>query len=415
MFRFFLLLLLSSSVFAESFPEHPDDNRSVRSSSSPDWLAAVGYLNQRFPAGTDIYKPNSTGLACTISLVNFLLEDSKAGITAAHCVFELVVDDHIKQTNGGYFKGWSYVSMNPTIEQKITFTTKTGKKIVRKIVKVHHFGNDPLRDVAVVEFDKSISIEDIEPLIVRTDKGRLFWIRDLRTHTWTGGTRLAKLPDDHEDKWEERIDPLYRAYWGVAGHSADSGRGQNGKVLTYNYPCKAKFSITISGQYKWWPNDDGETCFTYAGASGGPVVVKAKLAEPWCMVETADDVEVVRMSELNGRYCDPVDELGWNDVFLPKHNRDGGRLGGSVGKLPYDRPLVFHVGNITGGDDPCAGPGRIDLCRDYGEDTSKEEELKAITTGAGSTYWYPNNRKQKEYEDVRDALADIYFRRTNSR
>lgn len=60
----------------------------------------------------------------------------------------------------------------------------------------------------------------------------------------------------------------------VAGYSCDPGRGQHGRVLTWDAGCRIKKVRTPEGRLL-------TDAIAYVGASGGPVFVKDKDADRW--------------------------------------------------------------------------------------------------------------------------------------
>lgn len=373
-------LLLSGSALAATpaIPEHPDDNRSVRTASSPKWLAAVGRFQTQWVVSETATQRKLDGKDCSISLVNLLVADSVAGITAGHCAVKIMD-----------FSPESYDPKNPVIDpdvrQSVTFTTRNGKQIDRKISKIHYIAVSPRKDVAVVEFDRPVPVKDIEPLIVRTLEKAYTW--EYKTHK-PDGTPIK----GHDNPFDDIIDRSYPTTYGVAGYSGDTGKGRYGEVMTYNYPCQAFFSDGKQGVavMDHIAADYGhtETCYTYPGSSGGPVVVEARLAGPWCGDADAADKSnwLVPLSSVSDQSaCDEI--FHWNEVFVRTH-------GGTVGYLPLDRPIMIHLGNITGGTKGC---GALDRDCDSSD---------AATEHTGLTYWHANIYT---YDEIIGALAAIYL------
>lgn len=209
----------------DTFPDTLDnDPRLVRSASSPTWLAAVG---------RSISNTSSTDKEqCTISIIADSPEkDGIIAITAGHCVDHWV-------TGNGTFK----IGPNETV-----FTSNSGKVIKRSIAKVLK-AELYKGDYAIVKLNAAIDKEDIKPLL--------------------------NAPYHYSDLLDKEL--FHKPYATMAGYSADKGKGKKGKVLTYHEKCQLNGGG--SGQKKGY-------CYSYRGASGGPVVVTVALGdmadEPW--------------------------------------------------------------------------------------------------------------------------------------
>ena len=209
---------------SKGYPETlPNDPRLVRSSSSPKWLAAVG----RSVSSTS----KTTKEQCTLSIIADTPDkDGIIAVTAGHCVNHWAASD-------GFDIG----------DNEVVFTTNSGKIIKRSIAKIFKAEMNP-GDYAIVKLNAVIHKEDIKPLL--------------------------NAPYDFADLLNDEF--FHNAYATVAGYSADKGKGKKGKVLTYHEKCKLNGGA--SGLKKGY-------CYSYEGASGGPVVVTVALGEmadePW--------------------------------------------------------------------------------------------------------------------------------------
>jgi len=217
--KFFVVAILLISSF--SYADYPQmlagDTRQARGADSPEWLAAVGRSISD--------KSVSEKEACSWSLVadNFN-KDGVIILGAGHCV------DHWAASNGGFDVGPNTVS----------WITNSGKKITRKIESIlkaeTHKG-----DYAIAKINRPVSRLDIKPLI--------------------------NAPFDYTDMLDsDMFDP--NAYATMAGYSADTGKGQKGEVLTYDR-CQ-QVNGGSSGMKKAY-------CYSYEGASGGPLIVTLNL------------------------------------------------------------------------------------------------------------------------------------------
>ncbi|BBB26984.1 hypothetical protein [Amphritea japonica] len=212
-----VLMLVASSSFAEYPDMQAGDTRQIRGSGSPDWLAAVGRSISN--------KSATVAEGCSWSLVtDDLKKDGVIILGAGHCV------DHWVKGDGSFDVGPNSVS----------WVTNSGKKVSRKIESIlkaeTHQG-----DYAIARIDRSVSRFDIKPLI--------------------------NAPYDYTDLMDpDMFDP--DAFATMAGYSADTGIGQKGKVLTYDR-CR-QVNGGASGMKKAY-------CYSYEGASGGPLVVTLNL------------------------------------------------------------------------------------------------------------------------------------------
>jgi hypothetical protein len=222
--KYFILVIIGSfginqALFAEGYPETVSgDTRQVRSSSSPDWLQAVG----RSISVTS----NALRESCSWSLI--VDAPGKDGVIVAgagHCV------DHWYQGGNRYEVG----------ENEITWTTQSGQKITRQIVEIFEASMSS-GDYAIAKLDHPISRQDIKPLM--------------------------SSPYDYSDMLDAELfasngEP-FKPFGTMAGYSADTGLGQKGKVLTYD-TCRQ-----VNGGR---PGDKKAYCWSYSGASGGPLAV----------------------------------------------------------------------------------------------------------------------------------------------
>lgn len=220
MFRILALLLISIPAFAGGFPAmEPGDDRLVRSSSSPKWLAAVGRQVNKLS--------KTTQEQCSLTLVaDNPTKDGIIVVGAGHCA------DHWAAYNGGF----------DVEENSVTFQSNDGTKVTRRIVEVikaeTHKG-----DYFIGKLDRYISRSIISPLM--------------------------NSPYDYSDMMdEEYFGKNFKPFATVAGYSADTGKGQKGTVLTYDEHAQLNGGARgLKKAYAW----------TYQGASGGPVVVTVDL------------------------------------------------------------------------------------------------------------------------------------------
>lgn len=223
---FILLLSLSGISWGAGYPEQQaGDTRKVRSATSPLWLEAVGqstFLKKGYDKPDTLEK-------CSWSIIAD--EFDKDGIIvsgAGHCI------DHFASGMGGFDID------TPT---PITWISNDGKTITRQMVEIllaeTHQG-----DYVIAKLDSYIPKEDIQPLIVSP---------------WS----YLDLITDRELLGDDGL-----GFATAAGYSADTGMGQKGKVLTYDERCR--LSGGASGLRKSY-------CYSYSGASGGPVVVTVTL------------------------------------------------------------------------------------------------------------------------------------------
>ncbi len=222
-----LIQALSNISRYSGTPGYPEtlagDTRKVRGSSSPKWLAAVGRLVST--------TSSTTQEQCSLSIVSDSPEkDGVIAITAAHCV------DHWYQGDGNFEVG----------KNEVTFTTnnkKTIRRSISKVLKAETVGSD----YAIVKLNAPISRKDIKPLL--------------------------NAPYDYADLLDEEVSQTgFKPFATMAGFSADKGLGKKGKVMTYDEKCRLNGGA--SGKKKGY-------CYSYGGASGGPVVVTAKISEDY--------------------------------------------------------------------------------------------------------------------------------------
>jgi len=238
MLKLSLLLLLTCSLasfsqytYAEEsgFPEtQSGDLRKIRTANSPEWLAAIG----RFVSTLSATKKEQ----CSLSIVaDHPDKNGIIAVTAGHCV------DHWYEGSGRYRVG----------KNEVVFKSNSGKLIQRKITAVLKSEMHP-GDYAIVKLNAAIKNIDIKPLL--------------------------NAPYDYSDLlygeyWQQDFKP----YATMAGYSADKQLGQKGKVLTYHEKCRVNGGA--NGLKK-------AICYSYRGASGGPLVVTVAIGdemsdEPW--------------------------------------------------------------------------------------------------------------------------------------
>ncbi|OUS00270.1 hypothetical protein A9Q84_00020 [Halobacteriovorax marinus] len=204
----FKILLLASLVIATVQAElHPSDDRKVKGPDSPKFLDAVGRLTVKKSTGATNY--------CGATLVGFTADrKSRIVVTSAHC---LKADNISWKT-----------------------TTKSGKVIKRKIVKV--LEHETLSDYAILLLDDYVEPSDVAPLII----------------DYEGGDSVGRM-----------ITRGGKAV--IAGYSADKELGQGGKVLTYDDSIESIGSCNDEVKCPVGGSTRGGT--TYSGASGGATIV----------------------------------------------------------------------------------------------------------------------------------------------
>ncbi|PKG82036.1 hypothetical protein CXF85_16045 [Colwellia sp. 75C3] len=201
-----------SHLFPKGYKARRGDDRKVRSSSSPKWMEAVGKLN------VDGVK------TCTLTLVEEDEDkDSRIAITAYHCI-DIVLGNKNKELNA-------------------TFTSNSGK-VIKATAKVLNHGGGDLHDWAILLLDKTISKEDVRPLLI-------------------SGESVVSLREGVEDGDYENLVET------AVGHSADATRslGNKGKNLTYDNDCKINMDQNNYSSSRW-----AKDCDIYPGASGGAYV-----------------------------------------------------------------------------------------------------------------------------------------------
>ncbi|OUR99709.1 hypothetical protein A9Q84_01410 [Halobacteriovorax marinus] len=203
----FITNLLICSTLAEL---HPSDDRKAKGPNSPKFLDAVGRLSVTKSTGATNY--------CGASLVGFTADrKSRIVVTSAHC---LKADNISWKT-----------------------TTKSGKVIERKIVKV--LEHETLSDYAILLLDDYVEPSDVAPLII----------------DYEGRSSVQQMVGSELNG---------KAY--VAGYSADRELGQGGKILTYDDSIESIGTCSnVDGRCPVGGSTRGAT--TYDGASGGAVVV----------------------------------------------------------------------------------------------------------------------------------------------
>ncbi|MGJ8564013.1 MAG: hypothetical protein ACSHXY_10715 [Alphaproteobacteria bacterium] len=219
----------SQSLFASEYPEtEPNDTRKVRSSTSPEWLQAVGR--------SIAVKSKTEKEGCSWSLiVDVPGKNGVIVVGAGHCV------DH------WYLGGEKY----GIEEHQITWTTQSGKKITRHIATIFQ-SRMSTGDYAIAKLDRPISRFDIKPLM--------------------------SAPYDYGDLLDEELfyangEP-FKPFGTMAGYSADISLGQKGKVLTYDEGGEGNRCQLHGGE----PGNKKGYCWSYTGASGGAVAVTLYLS-----------------------------------------------------------------------------------------------------------------------------------------
>lgn len=211
------ILLAASCSYADYPAMVAGDTRQVRGSDSPEWLAAVGRSISN--------KSAKEAEGCSWSLItDSFNKDGMIILGAGHCV------DHWNEGSGRYEVG----------PHRIFWQTNDGRQINRKIEKIFR-AEMAHADYAIARIDRPVSRFDIKPLI--------------------------NSPYDYTDLMDQ---DMFGAgvFATMAGYSADTGKGQKGEVLTYDR-CRQ-----VNGGQRGLKM---AYCYSYEGASGGPIVVTLDL------------------------------------------------------------------------------------------------------------------------------------------
>jgi len=222
-----LIIMLAVQVSQAASPYPPTmegDERQVRTSSSPEWLAAVGrfVINKRDGTGAKL---------CTAFLVSAnSTDDSRIIMSEGHCINEW----HVSGAAGN--RRFSMTTHN------IYFTTNTGEELKRKVVAVVGYEWSP-GDHAILILDKGIYNYEIKPLVHSDEPFKNM------------GYGLLDDP-----VYQQEFKPFATA----AGYSSDVPLGDGGKHLTYDEDCYLNGGVNYQKDSR---------CTSYRGASGGPIVV----------------------------------------------------------------------------------------------------------------------------------------------
>lgn len=259
---------------AELLMENDGDDRIVRSASSPDWLEAVGkFVFVKTPQWQLDRGDVEEYEACSVSLVSDTVGgDGQIIVGAGHCIVQWVSGDSLKPSpyiddlrateSGKYWQhdtvyDWEFTRENTVL----SFTSGSGQVIKRRLAEIF-FAETDNADYFIGKLDTPIPYEQIKPLL--------------------------NAPADYSDLLDP--DEFPGAFGTMAGFSQDTGRGQSGKVMTYdNCPLAGGQAGLKMGH-----------CYTYGGASGGATAVTVDLRK------TSDDnaefwIEYFEET-LNGRF-----------------------------------------------------------------------------------------------------------------
>jgi len=231
----------------ELLDENEGDDRLVRSASSPAWLEAVGkfvYVNtpqwQLDKGEPKDYKN------CSVSLISDTVGgNGQIVVGAGHCIVQWVsgtsnkpspyINALRRTTSGEHWErdtvyDWEFQQENTVI----IFTSHTGEVVKRRLAEIF-FAETHKGDYFIGRLDQPIPYSKIKPLL--------------------------NAPADYSDLLNQ--EELPGAFATMAGFSRDSGRGQHGKVMTYD-ECK------LAGGSQGLKMGH---CYTYGGASGGATAV----------------------------------------------------------------------------------------------------------------------------------------------
>jgi hypothetical protein len=274
----------------------PDDPRLVRSSTSPEWLAAVGrqviHLDDKGSAkqctvalvADQIGKEGIIIVGaghCAVEMGQFVLSDPHPE-ASAQCSEPIKTEQRFREDVGSWVTSDCYEYRSGP-KDSITFRTSTGEEIKRRIEVVFNIGMTP-GDYFIGRLDKAIPYSKIKPLL--------------------------NSPFDYTDMLREFPFPAFAT---IAGFSADTGYGQKGKVLTYDQQC-----VLTGGR----SGGKLSYCYSYEGASGGPVAI------------------TIDFSSANPNWEDDCDCMT-NDEYFEFFTDDFPRL--------ERKSYTFWVGSVVGG------------------------------------------------------------------
>ena len=258
----------------ELLKENKGDDRLVRSASSPEWLEAVGkFVFVKTPQWQLEKGEPAKYENCSVSLVSDTVGgDGQIVVGAGHCIVQWVSGTASKSSpyigelrntkSGKHWKrdtvyDWEYKQENTVM----IFTSNTGEVVKRRLAEIF-FAETDKGDYFIGKLDNPISYSKIKPLL--------------------------NAPADYSDLLDKEEFP--GAFATMAGFSRDSGRGQNGKVMTYDN-CK------LAGGQNGLKMGH---CYTYGGASGGATTVTLDLSKT--TDENADFWIEYLEETLNGKF-----------------------------------------------------------------------------------------------------------------
>ncbi|WP_299349597.1 hypothetical protein [uncultured Shimia sp.] len=235
----------------ELLMENYGDDRHVRSASSPQWLEAVGkFVHVKNPQWQLDQGDEKEFEICSVSLVSDTVGgDGQIIVGAGHCVVQWVSGFNRKEssyidalratTSGKHWESdtvydWDFREENTAV----IFTSQTGEVVKRRLEEIF-FAETDRGDYFIGKLDDPISYRQIKPLL--------------------------NAPADYSDLLDQ--DEFPGAFATMAGFSRDSGRGQNGKVMTYDVCNLAGGQNGLKMGH----------CYTYGGASGGATAVTVDL------------------------------------------------------------------------------------------------------------------------------------------
>jgi len=236
----------------ELLMENQGDDRLVRTSSSPDWLQAVGkFVFVKTPQWQLEQGKPETYQQCSVSLISDTIGgDGQIIVGAGHCISQWVSGeskpspyiDELRQTKSGQHRehntvhDWDFEQENTVI----TFTSNTGLVVKRRLAEIF-YAETHQGDYFIGRLDSPIPYSQIQPLL--------------------------NAPADYSDLLSQEDFPS--AFATMAGFSHDSGKGQNGQVMTYD---NCELMGGANGRKMGH-------CYTYSGASGGATTVTVDLSK----------------------------------------------------------------------------------------------------------------------------------------
>lgn len=237
----------------ELLTENPGDDRHVRTASSPAWLEAVGkFTHVKTPQWRLEQGDDKEYKTCSVSLLSDSIgADGEIIVGAGHCIVQWIGASNNKASpyinelratqSGKHWEGntvynWDFDPENTVV----IFESQAGERVKRRLAEIF-FAETVKGDYFIGRLNQPIPYRQIKPLL--------------------------NAPADYGDLLDK--DEFPSAFATMAGYSRDSGRGQNGKVMTYDHCMLAGGQAGLKMGH----------CYTYGGASGGAVAVTVDLSK----------------------------------------------------------------------------------------------------------------------------------------